>query len=83
MQRSLPHVWKKYWDCAAKGFDLSMMLQEIENRKLHIQDRLLLSLLVRIRLGDVNHGKAGEILTRREQIKKMTMLLRSRHKLLS
>jgi hypothetical protein len=53
MQRCLSHEWKKYWDCLAKDFDLSMMLQEIENPRLHIQDRLLLSLLVEIRLGDV------------------------------
>jgi len=53
MQRYFPHEWKKYWDCTVRDFDLSMMLQETENPKLRIQDRLLLSLLVKIQLGYV------------------------------
>jgi len=41
MQRCLPFKWQKYWNCGTKEFDLLMILQDIDNLKLSVQDRLL------------------------------------------
>lgn len=51
MQRCLPFMWQKYWNCNTKEFDLRMILQDIDNMKLAVQDRLLLTLLARIWTG--------------------------------
>jgi hypothetical protein len=51
MQKCLPFKWQKYWNCGTKEFDLLMILQDIDNLKLSIQDRLLLTLLARIWTG--------------------------------
>ena len=51
MQRCLPFKWQKYWNCGTKEFDLLMILQDIDNLKLSVQDRLLLTLLARIWTG--------------------------------
>lgn len=51
MQRCLPFKWQKYWNCATKEFDLLRILQDIDNLKLSVQDRLLLTLLARIWTG--------------------------------
>ena len=62
MQRCLPFKWQKYWNCGTKEFDLLMILQDIDNLKLSVQDRLLLTLLARIwtrnqsALGDVKEA---------------------------
>jgi hypothetical protein len=54
MQRCLPFKWQKYWSCGTKEFDLLMILQDIDNLKLSVQDRLLLTLLARIWTGKEN-----------------------------
>jgi hypothetical protein len=54
MQRCLPFKWQKYWNCGTKEFDLLMILQDIDNLKLTVQDRLLLTLLARIWTGKEN-----------------------------
>ncbi len=51
MQRCLPFKWQKYWNCGTREFDLLMILQDIDNLKLSVQDRLLLTLLARIWTG--------------------------------
>ena len=51
MQRCLPFKWQKYWNCGLKEFDLLMILQDIDNLKLSVQNRLLLTLLARIWTG--------------------------------
>jgi len=51
MQRCLPFKWQKYWNCGTKEFDLLRILQDIDNLKLGVQDRLLLTLLARIWTG--------------------------------
>lgn len=51
MQRCLPFKWQKYWNCGTKEFDLLMILQDIDNMKIAVQDRLLLTLLARIWTG--------------------------------
>ncbi|UCG13422.1 MAG: hypothetical protein JSU72_02750 [Deltaproteobacteria bacterium] len=51
MQRCLPFKWQKYWNCGTKEFDLLMLLQDIDNLRLSVQDRLLLTLLARICTG--------------------------------
>jgi hypothetical protein len=48
MQRCLPFKWQKYWNCGIKEFDLLMILHDIDNLKLSVQDRLLLTLLARL-----------------------------------
>jgi hypothetical protein len=48
MQRCLPFKWQKYWNCGTKEFDLLMILHDIDNLKLSVQDRLLLTLLARL-----------------------------------
>ena len=48
MQRCLPFKWQRYWNCGTKEFDLLMILRDIDNLKLGVQDRLLLTLLARI-----------------------------------
>jgi len=63
MQRCLPFKWQKYWNCGTKEFDLLMILQDIDNLKLSVQDRLLLTLLARIwtgkddSLGDIKEAR--------------------------
>ena len=59
MQRCLPFKWQRYWNCGTKEFDLLMILQDIDNLKLNVQDRLLLTLLARIWTG--KGDSAGEI----------------------
>jgi hypothetical protein len=54
MQRCLPFKWQKYWNCGLREFDLLMILQDIDNLKLTVQDRLLLTLLARIWTGKEN-----------------------------
>ena len=54
MQRCLPFKWQKYWNCGLKEFDLLMILQDIDNLRLNVQDRLLLTLLARIWTGKEN-----------------------------
>ncbi|MGD8776394.1 MAG: hypothetical protein PVF76_13025 [Syntrophobacterales bacterium] len=51
MQRCLPFKWQKYWNCGTKEFDLLMILQDIDNMKIAVQERLLLTLLARIWTG--------------------------------
>ena len=51
MQRCLPFKWQRYWNCGTKEFDLLMILRDIDNLKLSVQDRLLLTLLARIWTG--------------------------------
>jgi hypothetical protein len=51
MQRCLPFKWQKYWNCGTKEFDLLMILHDIDNLRLSVQDRLLLTLLARIWTG--------------------------------
>ena len=48
MQRCLPFKWQKYWNCGTKEFDLLMILHDIDDLKINMQDRLLLTLLARI-----------------------------------
>jgi len=48
MQRCLPFQWQRYWNCGTKEFDLLTILQDIDNLKLSVQDRLLLTLLARL-----------------------------------
>lgn len=48
MQRCLPFKWQRYWNCGIREFDLLMILEDIDNLKLSVQDRLLLTLLARI-----------------------------------
>jgi hypothetical protein len=48
MQKCFPFQWTKYWNCGMKEFDLLMILQDIDNSKLSVEDRLLLTLLARI-----------------------------------
>jgi hypothetical protein len=51
MQNCFPFRWQKYWNCAARDFDLLTILQDINDKKLSLQDRLLLALLARIWIG--------------------------------
>ena len=51
MQRCLPFKWQKYWNCGTKEFDLPMILHDIDDLRLGVQDRLLLTLLARIWTG--------------------------------
>ena len=51
MQRCLPFKWQRYWNCGIREFDLLMILEDIDNLKLSVQDRLLLTLLARIATG--------------------------------
>jgi hypothetical protein len=48
MQKCFPFKWMKYWNCGTKEFDFLLILQDIDNVKLSVQDRLLLTLLARI-----------------------------------
>lgn len=59
MQRCLPFKWQKYWNCGTREFNLLMILHDIDNLKLSVQDRLLLTLLARIWTGKEN--AEGEI----------------------
>ena len=59
MQRCLPFKWQKYWNCGTREFDLLMILQDIDNLKLSVQDRLLLTLLAHIWTG--KEDSLGEI----------------------
>ena len=51
MQRCLPFKWQRYWNCGTKEFDLRMILQDIDDLKISVQDRLLLTLLARLWTG--------------------------------
>ncbi len=51
MQRCLPFRWQRYWNCGTKEFDLLLILHDIDNLRLSVQDRLLLTLLARIWTG--------------------------------
>lgn len=59
MQRCLPFKWQRYWNCGTKEFDLLMILRDIDNLKLNVQDRLLLTLLARIWTG--KEDSLGEV----------------------
>ena len=59
MQRCLPFKWQKYWNCSTREFDLLMILQDIDNLKLTVQNRLLLTLLAHIWTG--KEDSLGEI----------------------
>jgi hypothetical protein len=52
MQRCFPFEWQKYWDCNARDFDVLMILKDIQNPRLSLKTRSLLSLLARIWDGD-------------------------------
>ena len=51
IQRCLPFKWQKYWNCGTREFDLLMILHDIDDLKISVQDRLLLTLLARIWAG--------------------------------
>jgi hypothetical protein len=51
MQRCLPFKWQRYWNCGTKEFDLRMILHDIDDLKISVRDRLLLTLLARIWTG--------------------------------
>ena len=51
MQRCLPFKWQRYWNCGTKEFDLRMILYDMDDLKISVQDRLLLTLLARIWTG--------------------------------
>lgn len=51
MQNCLPFKWQRYWNCGTKEFDLRMILHDIDDPKIDMQDRLLLTLLARIWTG--------------------------------
>lgn len=51
MQICLPFQWQRYWNCGTKEFDLRMILRDIDDLRLDVQDRLLLTLLARIWTG--------------------------------
>ena len=52
MQKCLPFRWQKYWNCGTKEFDLVMILQDIDDLRLTVEERLLLTLLARIWAGE-------------------------------
>ena len=60
VQKCFPFRWQRYWDCGARSFDVSLMLQDTENSNIGRRERVLLRLLARIGTGRVE--PSGQIL---------------------